>query len=349
MSQAVILGPQIEDSKNLTKQELLMLEARKKSTLEKVWDKVKLVLPILVGVLALLEYWYIPNAEENYVLTNYYPVLIMALTGLYTVFYLLSFANQTIYEKILHKAPFYAFIGILFIVYDLLTLKTRTLAMPYFPWVDRILYSAATDWELLLESTQSSLKLLFTGYFMGAVTGLFTGIICGYSEKANYWIAPFLKVLGPIPTTTWIPVVMVLAASLFQGAVFIIGLGVWFSVTLATITGISNVNRSLYDAGRTLGATSTQMVYRIAIPYALPNIFQGLTSGMSVACTALLVAEMLGVDSGLGWYINWQKSWAEFSKMYAAIVVICITFILVNWLLSLIKAYVLRWQKGMVK
>lgn len=60
----------------------------------------------------------------------------------------------------------------------------------------------------------------------------------------------------------------------------------------------------------------------------------------------LTVAEMIGVESGLGWYILWQKSWAQFGKMYAAIVLLCVLFVLVTWALNRIKRYVLRWQEG---
>ena len=64
---------------------------------------------------------------------------------------------------------------------------------------------------------------------------------------------------------------------------------------------------------------------------------------------ALIVAEMVGVESGLGWYVSWQKSWAQYGKMYAAIIVLCIVFVFVNWGLNRIKRWVLRWQEGVVQ
>ena len=57
---------------------------------------------------------------------------------------------------------------------------------------------------------------------------------------------------------------------------------------------------------------------------------------------------MIGVESGLGWYISWQKSWAQYGKMYAAIVLICVIFVVVNALLTFIRRRVLRWQEGAV-
>lgn len=148
---------------------------------------------------------------------------------------------------------------------------------------------------------------------IGGLLGIVTGILAGYFEKVNYRIDPILRLLGPIPTTTWLPLVMVLAINLFQGAVFIIALGVWFQVTLATIIRVRNVDPAFYKAAMTLGATNKDMVRRIAIPSASSNIFQGLVSAMSAAFNALIVAEMMIVESGLGWYITWKSSWSDYT------------------------------------
>ena len=289
----------------------------------------KKILPIIFAIFAILEYLY----------------FLIFLLGLYLIFFIVSFKNEKISKRLEYKSPLYSFVFAILIIYDLLTLKFAVLPLPYFAWLDMIMNSMISDKGFLLESTLASLKLLFTGYFIGAILGIITGILAGYSKKVDYWVDPFLKLLGPIPTTTWIPVVMVLATSLFGGAVFIIGLGVWFQTTLATMTGIKNVDKSYYEAAKTLGANENELVRKIAIPSASPNIFQGLISGMSSACTSLIVAEMLGVESGLGWYITWKSSWADYSSMYGAIIILALTFIIVNIILKKISSKALRWQK----
>ena len=70
---------------------------------------------------------------------------------------------------------------------------------------------------------------------------------------------------------------------------------------------------------------------------------------MSSACVSLMIAEMMGVEAGLGWYITWAKAWASYNKMFAAIVIICITFNVVTKILDVIKKYLLRWQIGVTK
>lgn len=306
---------------------------------------IKKLFPIIFGIFAILEYLYFPNHQKNMKATPVYLYFLIFLLGLYLIFFIISFKNEKISDRLGYKSPLYAFVFAILIIYDLLTLKFAVLPLPYFAWLDMIMNSMIADKGFLLESTLASLKLLFTGYFIGAILGIITGILAGYSKKVDYWVDPFLKLLGPIPTTTWIPVVMVLATSLFGGAVFIIGLGVWFQTTLATMTGIKNVDKSYYEAAKTLGANENELVRKIAIPSASPNIFQGLISGMSSACTSLIVAEMLGVESGLGWYITWKSSWADYSSMYGAIIILALTFIIVNMILKKISSKALKWQK----
>ncbi|MBZ2174719.1 ABC transporter permease subunit [Schnuerera sp. xch1] len=319
----------------LTREDVLMLESKPKSNVVKILDYIIAFSPVIFGTIYILEYLLVPNYRTNKT-TNVYTYFIGLLILIVFAYFIIGLLNKKIFAKLRYKAPFYSFVFFLLMVYDYLTLKTGILILPYFPWVDKV---------YLLDCVKNSLILLFTGYFIGAAIGFVTGILCGYSKRANYWVSPFMKLLGPIPSTTWLPLVMVVSASLFKGAVFIIALGVWFSVTLATMIGIHNVDKSYFSAAKTLGARDTQLVTKIALPAALPNIFQGLTQGMSSACTALLVGEMLGVESGLGWYITWQKSWAEFAKMYAAIIIICLTFITVNWLLTKVRKIALKWQE----
>lgn len=234
-------------------------------------------------------------------------------------------------------------------LYDYLTLKTGVLTQPFVPCMNYIINAFLADYKMLADCTLNTLKLLFLGYFIGVSLGLVTGIACGYSKRIRYWIDPIIKFLGPIPTSTWIPIIMVIATSLFGGAVFIIALSSWFAVTVASLTGIANVGKEYFEAARTLGANDRQLVFRVAIPHAMPSILQGCTQAMSSSCIVIMIAEMLGVKSGLGWYMTWQTGWASYDKSFAALFVICFIFTLVTKGLERIKRYLLRWQNGAEK
>jgi len=338
---------------HLTRQQLKELEEKKKTGWQKALDWMIMVLPFVCGIVAMLEYWMVPNGGSNDNPYTYVGFLVV-LIGAYLIYFIYSVVkkaggDKAVLDMLRYRAPLLSALFLLLAAYDYLTLKTGILTQPFVPCMNAIINIAWIDRAYLITCTLHTLRLLFLGYFIGVFLGLVTGITCGYSERVRYWVNPVIKFLGPIPTSTWIPIVMVVATSLFKGAVFIIALGSWFAVTVASMTGISNVDKDFFDAARTLGASSRQLVFRVAIPHAMPSILQGCTQAMSSACVAIMIAEMMGVKAGLGWYMNWAKSWTAYDKMFAALFVICFIFTMVTKALDLIKRRVLRWQNGVVK
>ncbi|MDR3296213.1 MAG: ABC transporter permease subunit [Clostridiales Family XIII bacterium] len=336
----------------LTIWELHQLERAPKSRRRRVLERGLSALPLLLAVSLILEYKLAPNFAKYaankiaYPVGDTYTVLVGAFAAVLLVRLIFSFFSEKAYEQLIHKAPLYCTVIGILMVYDIATLKTGGLPLPYFPWVDRVLGAIVDDRKLLLDCIAHSLVLLFAGYLSGVAAGLFCGVGAGWGPRIRYWVMPVIKLLGPIPSTTWISIILIAASSLFAGSVFMIALGVWYPVTMAAYNGVSNVDKSNFEVARTFGVGKAGLVFKVAIPAAMPSIFNGLTQGMGIACTALMVAEMLGVESGLGWYINWQRGWAEFAKMYAAVVIICLTFTAVNLLLTLVKKRVLRWREG---
>ena len=345
--------PDMKQLENLTRRELKELEEKEKTPLQKVIEFIVMLLPLVCGTVAILEYLLIPDKTMN---PNpmYYVYVLLFFMGAYFVYGVFGGikkwrGDKTHYEKLHYRAPLFSALFLFLAAYDYMTIKTGILTQPFVPCMNSIINAFTTQYMTLLDCTLNTLKLLFIGYTIGVALGLVTGITCGYSEKARYWVNPLIKFLGPIPTSTWIPVIMVVASSLFAGAIFIIALGSWFAVTVASLTGISNVDKDFFEAAKTLGANKRQLVFRVAIPHAMPSILQGCTQAMSSSCVALMIAEMLGVKSGLGWYMTWQTGWASYDKVFAALFVICFIFTMVTKVLEKIKRYALRWQNGAEK
>jgi NitT/TauT family transport system permease protein len=337
----------------LTVRDLRQLEAKPKTLLEKTVDRLICTLPLIISALVIIQYKFAPNFKQFTSLDRSKPTdVYFWFIGIFVLVFLArniaAIFSKREFDKLRYGAPVNAVVFFLFFLYDWATLKTGLLPLPYFPWPDAILNAIIDDRITLLISIQHSLILLFTGYIIGGIVGLVCGVAAGWSEKARYWVWPVVKVLGPIPSTTWLPIILIVATSLFGGSVFLIALGVWYPVTMTTMAGVINIPKSYFEAAQTFGSSKARMLFKVAIPAASPYIFQGFTQGMSIACTALLIAEMMGVDAGLGWYINWQRGWAEFAKMYAAVIIICLTFLTVNTILTAVKKRVLRWKEGSV-
>ncbi|PYJ19438.1 MAG: ABC transporter permease [Verrucomicrobia bacterium] len=210
-----------------------------------------------------------------------------------------------------HMWPIFTAAILLLGVWDAITLGFHLLPLPYFPGPAAVLRSLISDRALLLDSTWHSLVLLLSGYTLGVIVGLISGVCIGWSSSVRYWGMPLLKVVGPIPATAWIPFSMVVAPSAIVSAAGLIALAVWFPVTMLTASGVSNTRASYLDVARTLGAGRAYLIFRVAIPAAVPNIFIGLFMGLGASFLTLVVAETVGVKSGLGWYVSWAQGWAE--------------------------------------
>ena len=195
-------------------------------------------------------------------------------------------------------------------LWEILTAKLGLLPPPFFAPPQSLIEVYVSDWPRLLDSAANSLQLLAIGVALGSLTGFLVGVLIGWSRRASYWIHPVLRVLGPLPTTALLPISFYFFPSSWSTAVFLIALGTGFPVAILTWSGVAGVNRNFYDVARTLGASPWFLVLRVAIPAALPQVFVGLFMGLGHAFATLVVAEMLGVKSGLGWYLTWAQGWA---------------------------------------
>lgn len=251
-------------------------------------------------------------------------------------------------EKFASRAPFRFALGIVLLLCDIASAKTGLLPLPFFPSPSKILSVFVIDRDFMLENMLFSLRLYFAGFISGTVLGLGTGILIGWFKKVNYWVFPLLKMTGVIPAVAWIPVALTLLKSGFLTGAFLITICAWFPIGFQTANGMQNTQRIYFEVARTIGGSNLWQLLHVALPNALPSIFTGISTANGLAFTTLVISEMLGARGGLGYYINWAKAWAEYYKVYAAIIVMAVMFSLILALINMIKNRALAWQRGLV-
>jgi len=128
--------------------------------------------------------------------------------------------------------------------------------------------------------------------------------------------------------------------------VFLVALATWFSVAVLTWSGVESVKSEYYDVARTQGASTLFLLLRIAVPASLPHVFVGLFMGLGSALTVLVAAEMVGVKSGLGYFLDWSQSWGAYGHLIAGLFVMALLFSLLTTILFKIRDKVLVGQKG---
>jgi NitT/TauT family transport system permease protein len=311
----------------------------------------------LVGGLAAATAWFVAAA-----LTAFWPDKIesdWAYTGslaaacgaLAVALALAAFASVrfTVFQRLQRLSPWLFVLALFLATWEVVTAKLGLLPLPFFPPPQAIVEVVIDDWGRLAAGIFASARLLATGYFLGAAVGFVTGVAIGWSRLAGYWIHPVLRFIGPLPATAWLPLAFFVFPSSFSASIFLIALATGFPVTVLTWSGVAGVNSAYYDIARTLGATQRFLVLKVAIPAAMPHVFVGLFMGLGNSFAVLVVAEMLGVKAGLGWYLQWAQGWAAYANMYAALLLMAFLCSGLITLLFRLRDRLLSWQKGLVR
>jgi NitT/TauT family transport system permease protein len=278
-----------------------------------------------------------------------YTLVVVALIVLYILVGIYSYFNEERREKFIGRVPFRFAIGLVVALWDILGTKLLLLPQPFFPGPAKIIEAFLMEGPYIWVNTLYSLRLFAIGFLVGVAFGVGTGILIGWFPKVYYWVFPVLKITGVIPAVAWMPFALTLLPSPFSAAAFLIVISGWFPVAFLTAQGIQSTPKVHFEVARTLGAKTPYLVFRVAIPHALPQIFTGISTANAYAFTTLVMSEMMGQPGGLGYYINASKVWSAYYKVFAAIIVMAVLFSLIMYVIGLIQKRALRWQRGIVK
>ena len=146
----------------------------------------------------------------------------------------------------------------------------------------------------------SSFFRVFAGLGIGFAAALIAGIAISISVWVKRFVLPIIELLAPIAPIAWIPLALVLLGIGNQTAIFIVFMGVFFTLTIATVKAIEVVPQHLINVAKTLGAKPFQLWMRVIFPYILPQVFTILRINFIAAWMAVLAAEMTGLRDGLG-------------------------------------------------
>ncbi len=168
-----------------------------------------------------------------------------------------------------------------------------------------------------------SLRRVAYGYGAAVAIGVPLGLTLGWYPAANQVVNPVMQILRPISPIAWIPVAIIFFGVGDDAAVFLIFLGSFFPIVVAAINGVSSVPAVYRHAGRNFGLTPPQLLAKVLFPAALPQILVGLRIALGIAWLVVVAAEMIAVDSGLGYLvIDSRNSGKRYDLVVAAILLI---------------------------
>ncbi|EFO79997.1 binding-protein-dependent transport systems inner membrane component [Oscillochloris trichoides DG-6] len=304
---------------------------------------------MVLWLLVLAAHRLIPQVGASFkVPADYLTPVALVVLGIFGVTFGIAYRLPTQRPRVLAIYRVLIVLGAVLIPWEVAS-RLAWIKPPFFPSPSKVIGVYIEDSSKLLLSIAYSMRLLVVGYLIGCIAGVSFGLALGWSRRVSNWSMFWIRLIGPIPATAWIPLAIVIFPNSFTAGVFLIAFASWFPVMMLTWSGVAGVPKALLEAAQTLGADEKRLLRQVVIPAALPSVFVGLFMSLGTAFAILIVAEMLGVKAGLGWYITWAQGWSEYHKVYAAMLVLGALFITVVSGIFKIRDRLLGWQKGILR
>jgi len=183
------------------------------------------------------------------------------------------------------------------------------------------------------------------GFVAAILIAVPVGLAIGWNRIASGALDPTVQLLRPIPITAWLPFSIAVFGIKDLGAVFLIALGAFYPIVVNTGQGARDVERNLIRAAMMMGAGRWTILRRVVLPASLPSIFTGLRIGLGIAWTAVIVAEMVAVKSGLG-YVLWDAYYVgRMDVVIADMATIGLLGLISDRIILLIEGWVLKWRR----
>lgn len=188
------------------------------------------------------------------------------------------------------------------VLWVVLVAVSKTTVFPS-PWKVVLGFVQLVKKGLLVGYTLDSLRRVGVGYLVALVAGIPAGLALGWSPRLASAFNPVVQMCRPISPLAWMPVAIVWFGVSEAAPVFLIFLGAFFPIVVATMNGVASVPTIYRDAGRNFGLSSPELLRRVVLPAALPQVLTGLRLALGIAWIVVVAAEMIAVDSGLGYLI----------------------------------------------
>lgn len=189
-----------------------------------------------------------------------------------------------------------------------------------------------------------TLEHMAYGWLAASIAGIALGAMIGSSRLMRAYIAPSLEFLRPLPVSAIIPVAIAMLG-LTQGmALFVIAFGAIWPIMLATIHGFAAVEPRLYEVARALQMSRSAVVFKIALPSALPDILAGMRLSLTVALILSVVCEVLAGLDGLGHWVLLSARAFRSADLFAGVILLGATGYVTSVAMSLAERRLLAWQ-----
>ncbi|GAA0463534.1 ABC transporter permease [Streptomyces olivaceiscleroticus] len=197
----------------------------------------------------------------------------------------------------------------------------------------------------LATDTLASLRRVFLGYALGVILAVPVGFLMGWYVTVRALIEPYVQFFRTIPPLALIPLTVVLLGIGEVPKVAVIGLASFMACVVASFQGVIDVDRTLINAARVLGASDRIIFAKVVVPAATPFILVGMRIGLGASWATVVAAELIGAQEGLGYRMQKASTWFEMDTIFVSLITIGVLGLLMDRLLLLAERRLTGWQE----
>ena len=216
-----------------------------------------------------------------------------------------------------------------------------------FPTPGDVALKAVALWDagILQKDIAQSLARVLTGFLLGSLVAIPVGFLMGWYTTARGLFEPWIQFFRTIPPLALLPLVLVLMGIGELPKVFVIFLAAFLACVISTYQGVVNVDKTLINAARVLGAKDLAIFVRVVVPASTPFILVGMRVGLGSSWATLVASELLAAPAGLGKRMQDAQLYYDLPTIFVGIVCIGILGLVMDRLLLLAETKLTGWQE----
>jgi taurine transport system permease protein len=189
-----------------------------------------------------------------------------------------------------------------------------------------------------------SLRRLFLAYALAIITAIPLGLLSGCCRRLRKALDPIISFYRPLPPLAYYTL-LVLWMGIDDGSkIALLYLAGFAPMYISSVAGVLRIRPDYVNGARTLGANSSQIFFYVIFPVALPDIFVGLRNSIGFMYSTLVAAEMVAAISGIGWMVLDASKYLQSEVIFAGIIIMGLTGVLLDYLLSLLESKIVFWR-----
>lgn len=223
---------------------------------------------------------------------------------------------------------------------------SRLNVFPYIfvPAPENVFHVFIDDYKSILLGFVSSMYLLLVGMLSALVFAVVLGTIVGWNNRLCNAVYPVAKAISTVPPLIYTPYVVLILPTFKLASLFVIFLSIFWGTFMGAINNTRFVEKKIINSAIVLNLSVPTILFKVIIPFNLPRIINALPINLATALMTLTAAEMLGADNGMGYYVRYSLSFANYTKAIAGIIFIGFVVTILNALVNLLKSKLIKWN-----